>query len=322
VLAGAVLVIGVGGIAIGGRQALHAIVMFALLAATFTGVWLPIASRLWWGRSYDHFQDVNFDASMAELVLTPPLVVAIAATIALFHTRRVRRVHAGAFGALVLIGIVASIRLARVDVAIYSNFIHVVMVLVGVAVIGLALLAVSLGLDRWRARRALARPAITGRIADDAGEVARVEIASWLRGPRDVVAPFTVLTRDGAVHVPGGRLLASLAPETTQLADGDGLVALRGGDEVALTGFATDEQDGHPFRTSTAPVAGGRVYVTRTNDRSAPMKTIAYALWRPSLAYLVVVVALGLAGLIVAATYVERTPQRIYFWMNYPDVRA
>ena len=311
VLGVAAVFVVVAGLAMSRRETVHAIVMVALVTAVMVGAWLPLASRMWWVHVAD-YEDVACDMRLLAFVLVPPAIGGVVGAAAMFRakTRRARRVLAGVFGSLVAIAALASVGLPDHAIVVYDNFIHVVVVLAGVAIAALALLAGSIAIGRVLARRALAgKRALAGRIAGDAGEVARVEIASWLRGPRDVVGAFTVTTRTGDVHVPGGRLLAPLAPETVQLRDGDGLVVLRGGDDVVLTGFGQEADGDHPFRSSSALIAD-RVIVARAGAQRDTIGTIGYALWRPSVAYLVVLLAIGVPALIAAATY---TPDRPHY---------
>ena len=182
----------------------------------------------------------------------------------------------------------------------FHYFLCVPLALVVVSGAALAALGVARWLEIVAARHALRAGALAGTIADD-GVAARVEIASWLRGPRTIVRAFAVATRHGDVLVPGGHLVAALDPATTLLARGESRASLRSGDRVVLAGFGDGRgDDAHPFRASAAPVARGRVVIARAGEPLRP--SIGLALWRPSVAYLIVIVAIAIPALIGAAT--------------------
>ena len=300
-------------------EAIHAVVMVSLATLLLAGLWLPIAARMWWGR-IELASHVAFGPGVIAWVLAPPAIGGVLFTALAFRwpdllRRLTHTIHC------VLVVLALSALLSYFDRAddaghIFDNFVHVVLAAATVAIGALALLAASMVVaDRW-ARHQLARATLTGVIADRA-PVARIEIASWLRGPRATVGAFAVTTARGEVHVPGAALVASMPAGTTQLYRGESMPVLRGGDRVALTGFVDRhsttlaarsgeagpcEPDGdHPFRSSSAPLPEGTILVGKPGERPTP--SIGYALWRPSLAYLAVLVGIAVPGLIAAALH-------------------
>ena len=284
-----------GGISIGRRETLQATVTLALSLLLTTGLWLPLACRVWFlGKHDEHVHALHLHASqsLVAFVLVPPALAALAYTILTF-----RRVKLPALRivvvALLALALLAYATMGEGAQAMFDNFVHCLLAIGDVAIGALVLLSASI----------VVRPGLRGRrvegtIAADEGIVARVEIASWLRGPRAVVGPFAVTTASGNIHVPGGTLVGPLPVATTQLHVGEALPVLRGGDRVVLTGFTASAGD-HPFRASDMPVADD-VRIARPDEAPARFASAAYALWRPSLAYLVILVAVGAPALVGA----------------------
>ena len=75
---------------------------------------------------------------------------------------------------------------------------------------------------------------------------------------------------------------------------------MRQGDPVVVGGFV-DADPAHPFRGSLAALPGDRGIVVAHADRTTfGDRDLALVLWRPCVAYLVIVVTIALPGLIAA----------------------
>jgi hypothetical protein len=318
-LGAAVACLAFGWLAAPRREWLHGTVMLALATLLLVGLWLPIGSALYSPpRTSDHlFEWQHHDVIRASLahagpwaarMLVPPFVAALAFTIAaLRRPALVQRHRSWVTGALYTTFGVSL--LTRIDptydaALIYINFVHVLLAVSSVAIGALGLLAGSLVWRGVRGRRVLARdPRVqTGEvIAADSPVVARVEITSWLRGPRTELRNFAVTTRAGAIPIPAGaELVAPLSPMTTHLGSGESLEALRAGDRVVIAGLVEPPAD-HPFRDAGGLIAGTHgVYVNRVGDTTGRFAHLALALWRPCVAYFTIAMVVALLGLVSA----------------------
>ncbi len=288
---------------------LHACVMLSLVHLLLAGLCAPIAAQVCMHIRYPWAWDTHELATALRwrpLVLGLSLVLATAFTaIAIHKYEHVHRWRKHLLVALITaIAVATAMRIEpRVGSAqIYANYIHIVLALTIVAVGSLGVLGIATALATRRTRRALAcgpLQATVGRTGDDV--VAYWEIAGWLRGPRLVSRPFTALTRAGALPVPGDiGVVASPPPVSTRLAAGEALALIREGDRIALAGFVAPPAD-HPFRTSAALVPGSAgIHVGRDGEAPAGFTGIALVLWRPCVAYLLVVIAIALPGLAAA----------------------
>src|SRR5262249_43047900 len=152
---------------------------------------------------------------------------------------------------------------------VYSNFVHVLLALGFVAIGSLTALGVA---TWWRARRAHRQLAtgIAGTLVldDDATDIAGCfEITSWLRGPRALLRPFTLVTKTGSVVVHGGaELLVPVPATTTQLLVGEAFAVLRHRDPVVVGGLE-HATEGDPYRGSNAAIGAGRVIVGSPDQR-------------------------------------------------------
>ena len=306
VLGAAVLTLGAGRVIAGRRRGewLHASTLLALVQLLLVGTWLPLAIAF---ASKHHASHVT-DDSMAwvaaprliAFVLVPPLLAALAFTT--LAIRRFERLHAhrrlGVACAIVLVIAAAMARVEPTELARYAyiNFTHVLLVLILVAAGTIAALACSLRRSTRGSRSALA-----GVIVDASEPVARVQIAGWLRGPRAIAGEFHVLTREGKLAVPpGAEIRAALPAISMRLHTGQAIEALRPGDPVRVSGFVAPPA-GDPFRRSAVPIAGsGGIVVTRNPADARGFGAIALALWRPCVAYVLVVVAIALPALAAA----------------------
>jgi hypothetical protein len=299
------------------REGVHAAVMLALVQLLALGLWLPIGSRIWcriagWQDYSFALNGLEHPLSVAAFLLVPPFVVALG-----FTAVAMRRPHAiqAASSQLVflMVGLFVSACVCRMGgpegpFLVFINFVHVLCAAAVLAVGAMATLGVTTWLRDRHARRALAseRSPRTGMVIDDPelpGIVASIETTSWLRGPRPVVHAFTVATKTGNLRVPAGACwVAPLPALTTQLRADEAMVALRSGDRVVLAGYV-DADPTHPFRDSAAPLPGpGGILVGRPDDQRYGLANIALTLWRPCVAYLLILVAAGapaIAGALV-----------------------
>ncbi len=283
----------------------HAFALFGLVFLLALGLWLPIASGIACGTTRWAFDPDGVFAQrrqLVELVLAPPLAVAIAYTWLAIRSPNWALRYRGAIGAVVLAVLAIAIAFrfhAKVaDALVYGNFIPLVLAAALVACGGLAAL-VAIATVRERAlRRRLATTGSPGTILAEGDEptIGALEIAGWLRAPRTVVRPFVLATPMGAVPIPGARLVAAVAPATTALHVGEAVPIVRVGDAVVVAGLELGNSAG-PFRSLAGPVAGDDVVVARTDSPPASFADIALGTWRPAVAYLGILVMLALPAL-------------------------
>jgi len=310
----AVVVLAAGRIAARHRRDwLHATTMVALLDLLLLGLWLPLLASFWCRHDTDWPDWAPLDealrhpAPLVAWVLAPPLVAATALTRLVHRARALLDRYRLAVAVAFAIGLGAAV-CARLDptfgtIRLYANFVHVLFAAALVAIGALLALAISLDARARRARAALARDPhrVTGTLAADPPLVGRIEIASWLRGPHSVVMPCAVTTLAGELHVPGGAELVARVPAiTTRLAAGESVVVLRAGDRVEVSGFVPPPE-GHPFRDSAALVPGpAGIQISRAGDAGSTYTDLALSLWRPCVAYLLILAAVALPGLATA----------------------
>ncbi|MEO8704782.1 MAG: hypothetical protein ABI867_32295 [Kofleriaceae bacterium] len=306
VYSGATLVVGLA--VARGRERMHAIVMLALANLLALGLWLPIAAQIWRFHDPRWLERDTPGASWTLVVFALVPAFACATLFTGFGIRRpeaMRRWRIGIVVAVGLVGLTAlALRLFADNLALYffSNFIHVALVVAMIAVGSLA----AFGIAAWLRGRGHGGPSddartwLAGTIVDDGdGDVVGcIEISSWLRGPRSLLRPFTLATPSGEVIVPRGSRLASQLPlTTTTLRTGESTVVLRTGDRVMVGGFVEEAAGDHPFRGTRAIVPGrsGLVVLPQASEPSAGHAVLA--MWRPCVAYLMIVTAVGLLAL-------------------------
>jgi hypothetical protein len=297
-------------------ERVHAFVLASLVALLGFGLWAPIITCIWEDGHAYIFSAETFEASvghplvLAFVVFVPPLGAAaayarlvLAAPAAMARARGALVITA----AVLLCAAVASLtrRTDSADYA-YAGLMVPLLALAAVAVGALLALAVATWLRGRHAQRAFAHDGggLTGTLVaveDDAEPtIARVAITSWLRGPAAMTDAFAIRTPAGEVLVPGAHLIAPLSPVTTQLQTGEAMPVLRVGDRVVLTGLDTETAD-HPFRASALPVAGTReLYVGPPGAARVGLADIGLTLWRPCVAYLVILVLVGIPTLAAA----------------------
>jgi hypothetical protein len=238
------------------------------------------------------------------IALLPPLIGAIGFTATALRRpdrlRRNRNKVAIALALLLAVAIGTRFDASGSACFAYSNLTPI---LLAISLVAIATL-IGLGAGSWirRSRRA----ALTGVIACDDAQtdvVAYYEITSWLRGPQVVMRPFVVTTPTGDIPIPhGAKLVAPLPEITTRLRAAESIAILRCGDKVALRGFIEPDAH-HPFRDSLTPVAGDLVSVHTLDDDSARgLAPIALAVWRPCVAYILILIGIGVPALTAALT--------------------
>ena len=101
-----------------------------------------------------------------------------------------------------------------------------------------------------------------------------------------------VATSAGEVPIDGARLVTAIDPSTTALRAGESLGVVRAGDAIAIAGHRHAER-GDPFRTQAAAVVGDDVVIAPRALPRLGFADAALALWRPAIAYLVILVAVA-----------------------------
>jgi hypothetical protein len=296
------------------RDALQVAAMIALLDLLLLGLWLPLAADIcapdiarWWDDLLIADAFASSVRSTLVVALVPPLVAAIGLA-ALSHRTRTRalstawRAGLGVGLACATLAAMSARGAATYTGAMLYLELTPVLLATAIATTGLLVaLAGSLWLRDRRSRRALASDPhrltglVTARDGDDC--VGGVAITSWLRGPALVLAPCAVTTPAGELVVPGGaELIAHLPDDTQALRFGDSTPVLRTGERVTLAGYAPPA-DGHPFRDSAALVPG-HVRIARATDRGGTAADIALAMWRPCVAYLLILATIALPAIV------------------------
>ena len=292
------------------REWLHATVMLALVFVLALGLWLPFAAGRYDGVGWESWialeRALLTTRGMIAFVVGPPMLAAMLITaIALRWPSRIDTRATGAVLAVITVAACAY----RSDVGecgafVYINFIHVIACAALVAVAAIVTLGIATWIGNARARRILDETALVGTITGSR-HVAALELTSWLRGPAPLCDAFSVQTPHGEVPVPAGaRVIAPTPLATTLLRTGEAVGTLRGGDRVALAGYVAGHSDG-PFRSTSAPVPGADgITVGRGSDERYGASHVVLDLWRPSIAYLLICVAVALPGL--AALFSDR----------------
>jgi len=279
---------------------IHGFAMLALAELLLLGLWLPIACEVWPGGPMRWWTEARpllaHASSKIALIVVPPTLIACAFTA--FALRRPSslprwRARIGQLLAIVFaVAVLTRVQAPARVIMLYTNFMPVLFVAAVVAIAALVVLGAS---TWWRARHGMPEQRVEGVIVDEDREpVVGVEITSWLRGPRIIQRPFAVSTAQGTIPVRGGHIVGALPPATTQLRAGECMALLRPGDSVAIAGHAT--ADGAPFRTSAAPIANELV-IAPTPLVPGAFTNMTLAMWRPCVAYLLIVSAVALPGL-------------------------
>ncbi|HEX4453433.1 MAG TPA: hypothetical protein VH143_21320 [Kofleriaceae bacterium] len=287
------------------RRDVHWSNAFALygLALLFAfGLWLPFASAI----AADRF---DFPTDPRELVpirlvawvVATPTVVAVAYTAIAIRwpdfVNRWRALIAGKLAIVIMIAIYLRGNATVADALTFANFIPILLAAALVACGGLAL-QVALTAVRERSLRRRLEHGVRATVACDGGEpvVGALEIAGWLRAPRTVVRPFTIATPEGELPIPGARLATAIAPATTILSVGEAMPIISVGDVVVIAGLERRDT-GEPFRAHAGLTPGEDIAIARADLPPASAADVAFATWRPTLAYLAILVAISLPAL-------------------------
>ncbi len=288
-------------------EPVHAFVMLALATLLVFGLWLPIASAIAW---YEPKLQLGSDTPGATAMLTlgPPIALATLFTAIAFRRPALHARLRWLFGLVVfvLFGLAIATRMGRADnpYALFGSMIHVAFALAFVAVVSLVVLGAATWLRARRAAASFGPGALAGTVApDDDAEVGCFEIASWLRGPRPVLRPFTLITPNGGTMIHGGaQLVTPLPAATTQLDVGESIVMLRPGDAVVISGLDVAGGDS-PYRTLATAVGGASGVLVGRAGQHYGFAHVALTVWRPCVAYLVILLAVGIPGLLAAGAF-------------------
>ena len=131
--------------------------------------------------------------------------------------------------------------------------------------------------------------------------IACYEVATWLRPPRARVRSFVVATPTGEVPISGANLIAPLDPATTALRVGESFGVLRAGDPITISSARPVTRGGDPFRESAGPLVGADPVIAPYGLPHLTFSDLALALWRPTVAYLVILVAVAAPALAALA---------------------
>jgi hypothetical protein len=282
----------------------HGFAMLALAELLLLGLWIPIACSSWPGGAAEQWSQTQplLDDLGARLAFTliPPTVLALGFTaLALRRPAALKASRGGLDVGLVILFVVAVFVRATASARVlllYSNFLPV---LLAAALVAMASL-VALGGVTWR-RTSVTHRAFTSRerrggtVVDDGDDpVIGLEITSWLRGPRVIQRPFSVHTSMGTLPVRGAHLVAMIPAATTQLRTGESIEVLGPGEDVQIAGHG--DAGGDPFRTSAVPLADA-MYVAPASLASDGFASAALVMWRPCVAYLLIVSAIAVPAL-------------------------
>jgi hypothetical protein len=304
--------------AIGGRREwVHAFVMLALAFLLLFSLWLPIASVIPvhtgdWGNTYQPTLDFLAEnpASVATLAIAPPF--AIAAIYTALAIRTPRLVRALRIPIIVVLSIVCLTSLElRQDArqgafAVHDNFTHLLLAAVMLAIVATVTLSLSTWLTGWLDLRRLARGGRPREFAvsdDDSDAVATMEITGWLRGPRMRTRSFIASDGHEELRVPAGAKLVTAVPKwSSVMRTGEQVVVVTKRDRLRLGGLVARHVGDSPFRSHEITDLGPELRVARAEPISTPVESMLLTAWRPSVAYLIILVvaaAPSLLGLFV-----------------------
>jgi hypothetical protein len=293
---------------------LHGLTMLALSELLLLGLWLPISCALWsgddwrrvdeWWSAADPIVADHEVITRALFTIVPPTLIAFGFTaLALRRPAQLlarRRVIVLAMSIAFFVALCMRADATARAMVLYSNLLPMLLAAMIVAVAALLVFGVALAVNAYRAHRAFKRKRRSDGVivVDEDVPAAGFEITSWLRGPRIVQRPFAVSIAGGTIPVRGAHLIATLPPATTQLRTGEAFAVLQPGDRVTIAGHA--DAGGDPFRTSAAPLAN-ELFVAPADRASSGFTHVALAMWRPCVAYLLIVVAVAVPALAALA---------------------
>ncbi len=288
----------------------HGFAVLALSELLLVGLWMPIVAATWGDQTISYaVSEPPFVANLGSIVgwvVVPPTLAAIVYTVLVLRRSPwlAARKRLAVNTAASLFGLACLARLTGdADAMIlYAHFIPVLLVAAVVALAALVSLGLVLAVRAMLARRQFAaREKVRGVIVADGTELTLgLEIASWLRGPRVVQRPFAVATSHGTIPLSGANLVAALPDASTLLATGEALSVLRPGDSVEIAGHlatpVAEPGSGDPFRTLAGPSADA-TWIAPVGAETGGLASLGLALWRPCVAYLLIVTAIAVPAL-------------------------
>jgi hypothetical protein len=280
----------------------NAFALFGLALLFAFGLWLPFASAVVSSR----ISEPTDPTALAPLrlvawVVSMPTVLAIAYTAFAIrwpdHLARWRALIATSLGIALLIATGLRANASTSEALTFANFIPLMLSIALVACGGLAL-QVALTAVRERALRRRLEHGVRATIVADGGApvVGALEVAGWLRAPRTLVRPFAIATQEGEVPIPGARLATAIAPLTTVLRVGEAMPIVSVGDAVIVAGLERRDT-GEPFRAHAGLTPGEDIAIARADLPPVSAADVAFATWRPTIAYLAILVAISLPAL-------------------------
>jgi hypothetical protein len=288
--------------------------MIALVDLLLLGLWLPLVAwattRGTWRIENDPSFTLAHPARLAAYIIAPPLAAAIAfSSITIGRSEIAKDYRAQYVGVIATLFVAAFlVRFDSVPSAcvVYANFTHVLLGAMAVAAAAPLVIGVAMWWRGRSLRHRLARDAGAIRgvvVRDDPDEpvIACYEVATWLRPPRARVRSFVVATPTGEVPVSGARLIAPIDPATTALRVGESFGVLRAGDPIMISSSRPLARGGAPFRESAGPLVGADPVIAPYGLPHLTFSDLALALWRPTVAYLVILVAVAAPALAALA---------------------
>lgn len=284
-------------------EVVHAMVMISLVGLLLLGAWLPIVARSQSGGGYLDSWTVDLELvgtpRLIAMVLVPPFVAAVAYTaLALRRARIAQRklVWLAIYAMMWCAAVAVRADAAEMEMVMYANYLPWLFAGAVTIVVAIAALAGA----TWLATRFRRTAQHRGIVDAPMGEtIAGFAITSWLRGPEPIASGFELTTKDGSLPVPASaRVRAPLPLESTIARVGEIVPVVRGGDEVAVSGYEQHES-GQPFRDSSAPIPStAGVEIAPTRAGAAGLEQLVLAAWRPAIAYLFVLLAVAVPALI------------------------
>ncbi len=299
---------------IGGRREwAHAFVMLALAFLLLFSLWLPLASvfpvrsHSWGGPTY--LPTIAYleqhPATVATLVVVPPFAIAALYTaLAIRAPRVVRQLRVSI---VVLLGLLALISLAARTTshvgafAVHDNFTHLLLAAVMLAIIATVTLSLSTWFTGWLGLRRLQRGKQRELTISDDGsdEVATLEIAGWLRGPRMWMRSFIASDGDRELRIPAGaRLVTAIPKQSSAMQAGEQIIIVTRRDRLKVGGLVAREVGDSPFRQHEIFEPGPNLVVGRAEPVSTAMESMLLTAWRPSVAYLIILVVAAVPSLL------------------------
>ncbi|NVB83341.1 MAG: hypothetical protein HOV81_33525 [Kofleriaceae bacterium] len=288
----------------------HGFAVLALSELLLVGLWLPTVAAVWDAPTPSYMvTEPGWLAQLPKLVawvVVPPTLAAIAYTVLVLRRSRWlaarKRLAVNTVTTLFCLACLARLSADADAMILYAHFVPVLLVAAVVAIAAIVSLA---GVLATRAlvihRRFSSRERVRGVVTADGTELALgVEISSWLRGPRVVQRSFSVATAHGMIPVSGANLVAAIPAASTQLETGEALGVVRPGDTVEIAGHvatpSVEPGAGDPFRTLAGPSAEA-IWIAPVCGERGGFASLALELWRPCVAYLLIVTALAVPAL-------------------------